>query len=190
MNQYSLFSKMAWYFNIRKKKQEIIEAVEEAGILNESVSVLDIGGGTGKILSWVAPMVKRAVVIDPSPGMIEECKKRGIECVLGKAEQLPFPDRSFDLIMMHDVFHHIGDKEQAIREISRVLAPQGYVVIAEFNPKTLRGWGVVVFEKLLRLGSRFFTPKEFATLWDKYAFSNTILKTYSGSYIMQFRKSQ
>ncbi|MEK7583574.1 MAG: class I SAM-dependent methyltransferase [Patescibacteria group bacterium] len=189
MNQYSLFSKMAWYFNIRKKKQEIVEALEELGILNKSMSVLDIGGGTGKILSWIAPRVKRAVVLDPSPGMIAECTKRGIECVLGRAEQIPFPNASFDLVMMHDVFHHIGDKEQAIRETYRALAPQGSVVVAEFNPKTLRGWGVVVFEKILRLGSQFFTPKEFTELWQKYNFSGTTLKTYSGSYIMQFRKN-
>ena len=153
------------------------------------MSVLDIGGGTGKILSWIAPRVKRAVVIDPSPGMIAECTKRGIECVLGRAEQIPFPDAFFDLVIMHDVFHHIGDKEQAIREIGRILAPQGHVVIAEFDPKTLRGRGVVWFEKLLRLGSQFFTPQEFMMLWQKYNFSGTLLKTHGGSYIMQFRRN-
>ena len=188
MNQYSLFSKTAKWFDKRKEKQEITKAVEEAGILNLAMSVLDIGGGTGKIMSWIAPKVKRTVVLDPSPGMIEECKKRDMECVLGKAEQIPFPDHTFDLVMMNDVFHHIGDKELAIQEISRVLASGGSVVIEEFNPKTLRGFGVMLLEKFLRLGSTFYTPDQFKTLWQKFGFYGTLLKTHPGRYIMQFRK--
>ena len=188
MNQYSLFSKTAKWFDKRKEKQEITKAVEEAGFLNPSISVLDIGGGTGKIMSWIAPQVKRTVVLDPSPGMIEQCQKRGIECVLGKAETIPFPDHTFDLIMMNDVFHHIGDKEKAISEISRVLAPGGSVVIEEFNPRTVRGFGVVLLEKTLRLGSTFYTPDQFKTLWQKFGFSSTMLKTYTGRYILKFQK--
>lgn len=187
MNQFKLFSKTARLFNLRKEKQEITKAVEEAGLLNPSISVLDIGGGTGKIMSCIAPQVKRTVVLDPSPGMIEQCQKRGIECVLGKAEQIPFPDASFDLVMMNDVFHHIGDKEAAIREMMRVLTLGGSIVIEEFDPKTLRGFGVVMLEKVLRLGSRFYTPSEFATLWQSFGFSGSPLTTYWGRYIMQFK---
>jgi ubiquinone/menaquinone biosynthesis C-methylase UbiE len=189
MNQYSLFSKTAKLFEIRKEKQEITKAVEEAGLLNPSISVLDIGGGTGKIMSWIAPHVKRTIVLDPSPGMIEQCQKRGIECVLGKAEQIPFPDASFDLVMMNDVFHHVGDKELAIREISRVLTPGGHVVIEEFDPKTVRGFGVVMLEKVLRLGSKFYTPDEFKNLWQKFGFKSTMLAIYRGRYIIQFTKT-
>lgn|SRR3989338_401956 len=188
MNQFKLFSKTAKLFELRKEKQEIIKAVENAGLLNPAMSVLDVGGGTGKIMSWIKPQVKRTVVLDPSPGMIEQCKKRDMECVLGKAEEIPFPNATFDLVMMNDVFHHLGDKEASIREISRILAPSSSVVIEEFDPKTLRGCGVVLLEKFLRLGSTFYTPKEFEALWQKFGFSSTILKTYRGRYIVQFKK--
>jgi len=71
--------------------------------------------------------------LDLSAEMLEQAKqKEGAEAVhwiLGDAQALPFPDRSFDFTFMCLVFHHIGDKARAIEEMYRVLKPGGRSLI-------------------------------------------------------------
>ena len=51
------------------------------------------------------------------------------------AEDLPFPEQSFDAIFMLDTLQHIKHKEQALKECLRVVKPQGIVSIFEMNEK-------------------------------------------------------
>jgi SAM-dependent methyltransferase len=53
-----------------------------------------------------------------------------VDTVVCDAEQLPFPDDSFDIVFGHAVLHHIPDLEQAFREFRRVLRPGGVVAFA------------------------------------------------------------
>jgi ubiquinone/menaquinone biosynthesis C-methylase UbiE len=61
--------------------------------------------------------------IDPSAGMLEVAQEAApwASLVQGSAEQLPFDDASFDLVMSTDVIHHVGDRETFFREAARVL---------------------------------------------------------------------
>ena len=126
--------------------------------------------------------VKSVTVLDPSAGMIEQCKKRsGIMCILGGAEKMPFPDQSFDLVVMTDAFHHIPKQGEAIKEIFRVLRLSGKAVVEEYDPLTLRGRLVVWLEGILRLGSVFFAPDQLKLFWEKYGFTGRVIKNRDGS---------
>ena len=84
-----------------------------------------MGVGTGRFAS---PM-GISVGLDPSLPMMEVARRRGVVCVRGVAERLPFRDGPFDLLLMVTVDFLLGDKARAFREAARVLAPGGSIVV-------------------------------------------------------------
>ena len=99
---------------------------------------LEIGAGTGYFTLHVlaAGVVQEAVATDISPGMIEvlegNAQRMGLELKTAAcaAEELPFEDDSFDLVLGHAVLHHIPDLPRAFAEMRRVLRPGGTVLFA------------------------------------------------------------
>src|SRR5690349_25170635 len=66
--------------------------------LSRGKRVLEVGCGTGLILSRLAPEAAFACGLDLSPNMLSGARGRGLDVVLGSATHLPFPDASFDLV--------------------------------------------------------------------------------------------
>jgi ubiquinone/menaquinone biosynthesis C-methylase UbiE len=96
-------------------------------------AVLDIGCGTGALLRLIPdvfPGARRAG-IDPSAAMILEADGAGAEMVQACAEWIPFPDRTFDLVLSTLSLHHWMVRDQAMREIARVLTFGGVLVVAD-----------------------------------------------------------
>lgn len=60
--------------------------------------------------------------------------------VRGEAQQLPFPANSIDLVLLPHVLEFAADPHQILREVERVLVPEGSVVVSGFNPFSL--WGL------------------------------------------------
>src|SRR4029077_5216068 len=77
-----------------------------------------------------------ATCTDISPGMLETLRGNterlglDVETVATDAEQLPFEDAAFDLVLGHAILHHIPDLSKAFAEFHRVLRPGGTVVFA------------------------------------------------------------
>jgi ubiquinone/menaquinone biosynthesis C-methylase UbiE len=69
---------------------------------------------------------------------------------VGEAEALPLPDACIDLAFSTISFHHWRDQEAGVREIARVLRPEGYFVLADF---CYPGWLTPVL-RTLRFHSR------------------------------------
>jgi ubiquinone/menaquinone biosynthesis C-methylase UbiE len=99
---------------------------------------LEIGAGTGYFTLNLlrARMIAEATCTDISPGMLatlrENAESLGLELRTERAdaEQLPFADESFDLVLGHAVLHHIPDLQRAFGEFARVLAPGGQILFA------------------------------------------------------------
>lgn len=64
----------------------------------------------------------------------------GTPTVQGLPESLPFDTRSVDVVLLPHTLDFAGDPHQVLREVDRVLAPEGHVVVLGFNPLSL--WGV------------------------------------------------
>jgi ubiquinone/menaquinone biosynthesis C-methylase UbiE len=92
---------------------------------------LEIGAGTGYFgLNLVrAGVIREAVCTDISQGMLDELERSArrngldVETARCDAQELPFPDDSFDLVFGHAVLHHLPDLDAAFREFRRVLRP-------------------------------------------------------------------
>lgn len=113
---------------------------------------LELGSGTGFFLLnlMLGGVISTGEATDLSPGMVEVARRNArdlgldVDGRVADAEQLPFDDASFDLVIGHAVLHHIPDVEQALREVLRVLKPSGRFVFVGEPSK----WGDVVARRL------------------------------------------
>ncbi|MCB9591506.1 MAG: methyltransferase domain-containing protein [Sandaracinaceae bacterium] len=113
-------------------------SIEILAPLVQDRRVLEIGCGTGLLLSRIAELADEAVGVDLSPGMLEQARARGLEVVEGSATALPFEDASFDLAFSFKVLAHVEPIEAALREAARVVRPGGHVVVDVYNRWSLR----------------------------------------------------
>lgn len=120
--------------------------------------LLDVGGGTGRVSGRLTG-AQTVIVVDPSTAMLRAAgAKNGLQLASAHAEWLPFPDGSIDRILVVDAFHHFCDQELAARELLRVLAPGGRLVIEEPN---IERWPVKLIalgERLALMRSHFYHP--------------------------------
>lgn len=76
--------------------------------------------------------------------------------VLNRYEELPFASHSIDLVVMPHILEFAAEPHQVLREVDRVLVPEGHVVITGFNPLSL--WGLRQY--LTRVGMAPYLPRE------------------------------
>lgn len=101
-------------------------------------TVLEVGCGGGELSSHLAGVAGRVVGVDLSEGRIERARRKHLTPALAgvlsfeamNAEELDFPDDSFDVVCGGAILHHL-DLDRALAEIARVLRPQGRAIFLE-----------------------------------------------------------
>jgi ubiquinone/menaquinone biosynthesis C-methylase UbiE len=127
--------------------------------------VLEIGCGVGTDLSQFARNGATVTGVDLTPKGIELAKKRfkvmGLRGTLlvADAEDLPFPDNSFDMVYSFGVLHHTPDTQKAINEAHRVLKPRGRAVIMLYHKTS--------FEYLTHIVRKIINPSRWGWSLDK-----------------------
>jgi ubiquinone/menaquinone biosynthesis C-methylase UbiE len=107
---------------------------------------LDIGTGPGQIVIKLAKRLPRWEVtgVDRSPAMIAQAQAnlaaeggaelaRRVEFELADGNRLPFPDRSFQLVMCNSVLHHLAEPEKLLSEMARLATADGAILLRDLR---------------------------------------------------------
>src|SRR3954468_13968856 len=101
-------------------------------------TVLDVACGPGLVVAAFAKVCRRAAGIDITPAMIEKAREHAnalalanVEWHVGNVTTLPFPDRSFSMVVSRFAFHHFPDPLAVLREMARVATRPGRIVVAD-----------------------------------------------------------
>ena len=95
--------------------------------------ILDLGCGTGRFTAALGKAFECSVIgIEPSNAMLGVAISQNepdVEWKQGQAENISLENEAVDLVFMSQVFHHLAEPQQALREINRVLTSAGYLAI-------------------------------------------------------------
>src|SRR3954463_1353276 len=101
-------------------------------------TVLDVACGPGLVVAAFAKVCRHATGIDLTPAMIEKAREHSaalsltnVDWRVGNVLPLPFPDRSFSVVVSRFAFHHFPDPLAVLREMTRVCTRPGRVVVAD-----------------------------------------------------------
>ena len=101
-------------------------------------TVLDVACGGGIVVCAFAPHVRQATGIDVTPAMLERARalaaEKGVSNVSwrqGDVSALPYDDGSFTIVVTRFAFHHFLEPLAVLREMVRVCAPEGRVVVVD-----------------------------------------------------------
>src|SRR5882762_9723501 len=134
-----------WWFVGRRKIIEsflkrLCPGLKSKEPARESLNILDVGCGTGANLEMLSQF-GNAEGVDVSVEALDFCRARGLQQVKqGAAETLPYENDSFDLVTGLDVVEHLDDDVAGLKEMHRVLRPDGRAVL--FVPAFMFLWGV------------------------------------------------
>jgi ubiquinone/menaquinone biosynthesis C-methylase UbiE len=122
---------------LAKVEREGLADIRKESIAEASGRVLEIGAGTGANLALYGPAVESLTLTDPEPPMLKRLEKRAHEeapqakVLRAPAEELPFPDDSFDTAVSTLVLCGVDDQPRALGELRRVLKPGGKLIFVE-----------------------------------------------------------
>jgi ubiquinone/menaquinone biosynthesis C-methylase UbiE len=134
-----------------------------AGLASDPLRVLDVGCGTGALLRAVAQRFPQAelVGVDASTEMIRMAEASNpspdrLRFARAQAEELPFADGQFDLVLSTISFHHWADQGKGLHEVARALVPGGLFLLADHFVIRLQRF----FFATPNRRERFHTPTE------------------------------
>lgn len=132
-----------WYDRLTDSMEKNHFAPIRSKLLAEARGdILEIGVGTGANLPHYSknpegdfPLPSHRIFLDSSLPMLREASGKGIRSLgnlaLGSASALPFRDRSFDTVVVTLVLCSVSEYTTAIREIHRVISPEGRLIVLE-----------------------------------------------------------
>lgn len=101
--------------------------------IKKSLKVLDIGCGKGLFLDAMKSNGKETYGLEPDENAVKILKKKGHHAIQGYISESNFDDNFFDLITMFQVFEHLENPSEVLREIYRILKPGGTLVFETPN---------------------------------------------------------
>jgi ubiquinone/menaquinone biosynthesis C-methylase UbiE len=140
--------------------------------LGTAKRVLDVGCGDGYLMGLVSPHCELAVGIDSELSGIKLASARlrpFANCTVGQAScyNLPFTANCFDVILLADVFEHLEDPDLCIKELCRILTPNGTLLLTTPQWRPDRMWD--------RLHCKEYKPVEVRDCLERY-FSDVSMK--------------
>ncbi|MGE3180262.1 MAG: class I SAM-dependent methyltransferase [Phycisphaerae bacterium] len=182
----SWLNEFVFHPSIRICQEEIIRW--KIATAATSYRALDVGCGTGKLLSVLArdPQAELLIGLDYSPVMIEKLQlkideigeeKRRVFGIHGDSEHLPFADQTFDILTCCNSFHHYPNQAAVVAEFKRVLKPRGKMILIDgFRDNVI---GSVIFDigvQTIEKDVHHASWREFREMMESAAFATILQK--------------
>lgn len=104
----------------------------------EQKTILEIGAGFGRLAAIYTPFFKDVILLEPSEKLLKEAQanlaaQKNLTFLAGKGEAIPQKNKSTDAALMVRVSHHFQDLNPVLKEINRILTPQGFLILEFAN---------------------------------------------------------
>ncbi|MFQ5986321.1 MAG: class I SAM-dependent methyltransferase [Thermoplasmata archaeon] len=173
------------WLSVRAHRQDL-PYLRRALAIEPGFRLLDIGGGTGAYTRVFATGCEEIVVLEPDKrkATYGERRRPNVRFVIGQVEEIPFSDDHFDRVTALVSLHHVQDHGRGLREVRRVLKPEGRFVVEEFDPRKGRGRRAHVFESTFGGGhSTFYTPDDLMAKLEEHGFSGVTFESVGPGYL-------
>jgi len=136
-----LFKEKAADWDASQMRVQLSSAIGRAILANvaldQDMTVLDFGAGTGLLTSHVAPRVKSVTAVDISESMLEKLVEKTefhgkVKPVCRDITRQPLNTR-FDLVVSAMAMHHVEDTDHLLATFARHLAPGGFIALADLD---------------------------------------------------------
>lgn len=128
--------------NIFKPRAEKVKEICES--LNfKPKSLVEVGAGFGTFCEEITKLnfVDDIIAIEPTPGLAQTCREKGLNVIESPIEKADFEDESVDLVCSFEVLEHLFSPSDFLSKFSRILRPGGLAILTNPNGK---GFDVVV----------------------------------------------
>jgi ubiquinone/menaquinone biosynthesis C-methylase UbiE len=162
-----------WYDSNQAVYESELETVKELLPPEIARNSIEIGAGTGRFAS----VLGISYGLDPSERMLEIAGKRGIGTIRGIAEELPLKSSSLRLVLMVTSLCFV-DIEKSLREIYRVLVPEGELIIAFIERNSLLGkeYQRKCLESDFYRNATFYSASELIEILSRHGFHGPVIR--------------
>lgn len=153
---YGLWSRLLSFWQDPRWRRAMIARLD----LCSGSRILDVAAGTGEVTRLLQRRGHAVVSLDLSMEMLRQAARMGAAATIGRAEELPFGDNSFDGLTFTYLLRYVEDPLPCMKELVRVVRPGGRIGMVEFGrPGGLRGvlWGFYA-GRCLTLAGRGISP--------------------------------
>ncbi len=161
--------------SVYNKKEKYFDSFEKGRVLPllgnvENKKILDVGTGTGRLAVRLAKAGADIVALDISEGMAEKLKAISykLKAVVGDAEDLPFKNESFDIVIATFLIVHLKNPRRFFEETYRVLKQGGLFLVTNINQR--KAPAIKTKDGLIEIESYYHRPEKIRQALEELAF--------------------
>ena len=189
----TFWDRWAWFYDLAERSNRTVHAAAAtrvAGLVPVGARVLDCAAGTGEFSLAAAKRAASVLCTDQSQPMLDRARKKAakrgltnISFARRDVTALSDPDGSFDAVIAANVLHLLPEPETAVRELWRVTAPGGRLIL----PTYLQGKAGTAYGAMIKIyqGVGFhyehaFTSETYRTFLEGLALAPVLLEVIPG----------
>lgn len=172
LNSRAGYNLLADYYNKREKYWDSFEKDKVLSLLGDvgSKKILDVGAGTGRLALRLAKVGAEVTALDVSEEMLKKLKikNHNLKTIVGEAEDLPFENESFDIVVATFLIVHLKDLRRFFDEVYRVLKPGGLFLVTNINQR--KAPAIETKEGMVEVESYYHRPERVVEELENLAF--------------------